>query len=68
MIFAWIKSSGSGCFNLVQWACLRQLTGAGRCYLRGDYHSVAARSFKRVVCMGEDSWVQWALAVELAWI
>ena len=54
--FAWIKSSGSGCSNLVQRACLRRLTGAGRCNLQGGYHSEESRSIKRVVCMGEDSW------------
>ena len=26
---------------------------------------MAARSIERFVCMGEDSWVQWALAVEV---
>ena len=26
----------------VQWACLRRLTGAGRCYLQGGYQSVVA--------------------------
>ena len=60
------KSSGSGCSNLVQWACLCWLTGAGRCYLQACYHSVAARSIKSVVCMNEDSWAQWARAFELA--
>ena len=33
--------------------------------LQVGYHSAAAKSIEIVVCMGEDSWAQQALAFEL---
>ena len=62
------------CLDLVNWFWVLQScpvglpSSADRCWqvlLQVGYHSAAAKSIERVVCMGEVFWAQQALAFEL---